>query len=199
MSFTAALCAHRLARAGTDAPGEPRLFVRLAIGPAFDRETWTPSGPGPGASYTGWAPALNVAVGWRVRPRLVVAGDLLLSSIVNRTESYRGGSYALADTLHLLDTVSVFADYSLWRYPRLHVGGGPGLLVVTEVDTHMGSTATNVGFALSAYIGYRRHLARAWSIGVIGRLTAYAFGSDAPAPPASSIGLLPVLLLTFSR
>ena len=33
----------------------------------------------------------------------------------------------------------------------------------------------------------------------MGRLTFYGFGSQTPASLASSIGLLPVLLLTFTR
>ena len=72
-------------------------------------------------------------------------------------------------------------------------------MVATEIDTNTGSTATHLGFALSVHAGYRWHLAGTWSIGVMGRLTLYGFVSDTPAPPASSVGLLPVLLLTFAR
>ena len=187
------------AQADGEAPNEPRLYVRLATGPAFNHESWSPSGGSPGASYTGWAPVLDLAVGGRVRPRLVIAGDLQLATVVNRTESYLGGSYQLTDTLHLLDSLSAIADYTPWRHPRFHGGGGLGLLVTTDVDTHMGSTATNLGFALSVHAGYRRPLARAWTIGVMGRLTFYGFGSQTPPPSASSIGFLPVLLLTFTR
>ena len=187
------------ARADGEARDEPRLFLRLATGPAFNYESWSPNGGSPGASYTGWAPAVDVAVGRRVRPRLVIAGDLQLVAVFNRSESYLGGSYQLTDTLHLLDSLSAIADYTLWRKPRFHCGGGLGLLVATDVDTHMGSTGTNLGFALSVHAGYRRRLARDWSIGVMGRLTFYGFGSQTPPPSASSIGLLPTLLLTFTR
>ena len=187
------------ARAEAEARNEPRLFLRLATGPAFNYESWSPSGGSPGASYRGWAPALDVAVGRRVRPRLVIAGDLQLAAVVDRAESYLGGSYQLTDTLHLLDSLSAIADYTLWRHPQFHCGGGLGLLVTTDVDTHMGSTAMNLGFALSVHAGYRRRLARAWSIGVMGRVTFYGFGSQTPPPPASSLGFLPALLLTFTR
>jgi hypothetical protein len=186
-------------RAEGEDRSEPRLFLRLAAGPALNYESWSPSGGSPGASYTGWAPAVDVAVGRRVRPRLVIAGELQLAMVVNRTESYLGGSYQLTDTLHFLDSLSGIADYTLWRHPQFHGGGGLGLLVTTDVDTHMGSTATNLGFALSVHAGYRRRLARAWSIGVMGRLTFYGFGSQTPPPAASSLGLLPTLLLTFTR
>ena len=119
--------------------------------------------------------------------------------IVDRTESYLGGSYPLSETLHFLDSLSGIADYTLWRHPRFHVGGGIGLLVVTQVDAHMGSIATDLGFALSVHAGWERPLRRGWSVGVMGRLTYYGFGSETPAPAASSVGVLPVLLLTFSR
>ena len=35
--------------------------------------------------------------------------------IVNRTESYLGGSYPLTDTLHFVDSWARIADYTLWR------------------------------------------------------------------------------------
>jgi hypothetical protein len=72
-------------------------------------------------------------------------------------------------------------------------------MAATDVDRHMGSTDTNWGWSLSAHAGVRRHLARRWSIGVMGRLTFYRFGSDTPPPSSTSIGLLPVLLVTFTR
>jgi hypothetical protein len=187
------------ARAGGDAGDEPRLFLRLATGPALNYESWSPSGGSPGASYTGWGPALDLAIGRRVRRGLVIAGELRLATVVNRTESYLGGSYQLTDTLHFLDSLSAIADYTPGRHPWFHGGGGLGLLATTDVDTHMGSTATNLGFALSVHAGYRRPLAGAWSMGVMGRLTFYGFGSQTPPPSASSIGVLPVLLLTFTR
>jgi hypothetical protein len=197
--LAAAALLSRPARADGEPPAERPLFLSLAVGPAFCYESWSPDGGSPGASYTGWAPALDVAVGRRVRPRLVIAGDLQLASVVNRTESYLGGSYPLTDTLHFLDTLSAIADYTFWRHPRFHAGGGLGLLVMTEVDTHIGSATTNLGFALSVQAGYRRHLAGNWSVGVMGRLTFYRFGSDTPPPSSTSIGLLPVLLVTFTR
>jgi hypothetical protein len=194
----AALRAMPVSAAG-DLAAERSTFLSLAVGPAFGYESFRPDGGSPGASYTGWGPALDVAVGRQVRPRLVLAADLQLAMIVNRTESYLGGSYPLTDTLHFLDSLSAISDYTPWRHPRLHFGGGAGVLVMTEVDTHMGSTATHLGFALSVHAGYRRPLARGWSIGVMGRLTFYGVDTDTPAPPASSVGFLPVLLLTFTR
>jgi hypothetical protein len=199
LSVAAAVLGGRQARAEGDVPTEPRLFLRLAVGPAFGYESWSPDGGGPGASYTGWAPALEIAVGRQVRRGLVLAGELQLAMIVNRTESYLGGSYPLTDTLHFVDVLGPIVDYTLWSRPWFHVGGGAGLAAATDVDAHMGSTATHFGFALSVHAGYCRHLARAWSIGVMGRLTLYGFESDTPAPPASSVGFLPVLLLTFTR
>jgi hypothetical protein len=185
-----ALLSERQALAEGELPNEPRLFLLLATGPAFNYESWSPSGPNAGASYTGWAPVLEVAVGRRVRPRLVIAGDLQLAAVVNRTQSYLGGSYPLAGTLHFLDTLSAIADYTLWRHPRVHGGGGIGLLLMTDVDTQMGNTPTNLGLALSVHAGYQWRRARVWSIGVMGRLTFYRFGSDTP-PPVVLVGRVP--------
>jgi hypothetical protein len=199
LALAAALVPAGGARAEGDPASPPRLFLRLAVGPAFDYESRSFSGGSPGGSYTGWAPALDVAVGRRVRPRLVLAGDLQLAAVIDRTESFAGGSYTLGETLHFLDSLSAIADYTLWRYPRLHVGGGMGLLVTTTVDTHMGSAGTDLGFALSIHAGFERPLRRGWSIGVMGRLMFYGFGSETPSPGSSSVGLLPVVLLTFTR
>jgi hypothetical protein len=194
----AALRAMPVSAAG-ELAAERSTFLSLAVGPAFNYESWSPDGASQGASYTGWAPALDVAVGRQVRRGLVLAGELQLAMIVNRTESYLGASYPLSDTLHFVDVLGPMVDYTPWSRPWLHVGGSAGLAAATDVDAHMGSTATHFGFALSVHAGYRRHLARAWSIGVMGRLTLYGFESDTPAPPASSVGFLPVLLLTFTR
>lgn len=196
--LTVALAGPR-ARAQGEAAGEPRLCLSLGAGLAFNYESRSFSGGSPGTSYTGWAPVIDVTVGRRVRPRLVIAGNLQLAAVVNRTESYLGGSIPLTDTLHFLNSLSGIADYALWRYPRIHVGGGIGLLVTTIVDTEMGSTGTDLGFALSIHAGYQRPLRRLWSIGVMGRLTFYGFGSQAPLPASSSVGLLPALLVTFAR
>jgi hypothetical protein len=189
----------RPARAEGDGSSEPRLFLRLAAGPAFNYESWSPDGGSPGASYTAWGPALDVAVGRRVRRGLVIAGDLQLAMLVNRTESYLGGSYPLTDTLHFVDTLGAVVDYTPWSRPRFHVGGSLGVMAATDVDTHMGSTKTSWGWSLSAHAGVRRHLARAWWVGIMARLTFYRFGSDTPPPSSTSVGLLPVLLLTFTR
>jgi hypothetical protein len=53
LAFASALCAGQRARADSDVPVEPRLFLRLAVGAAFNYESWSPSGGSPGASYTG--------------------------------------------------------------------------------------------------------------------------------------------------
>jgi hypothetical protein len=187
----------RPAGATGDLPPARPLFLELAVGPAFSYESWSPAGPSAGASYTGWGTALEVAVGRRVRPRLVLAADLQLAMIVNRTESYLGGSYPLTDTLDFVDTLGTLVDYTLWSRPRWHVGGSAGLMAATRVDTHMGSTDTSWGWSLSAHAGVRRPLARAWSVGLVGRLTFYQFGSN--TQPGTSVGLLPVVLVDFTR
>ena len=94
----------RLARAETPPAPERRLFLRLGLGPAFSYESYRPQAPVPGGSYFGFGPALDVAVGWRIVPGLVVGGALQSAGILNRDERYLGHSYPLSESLHLVDT-----------------------------------------------------------------------------------------------
>ena len=198
-SLCLSLVAPGSSRAELESPVEHRLFLRLAAGPAFAYESWQPTGGSPGATYTGWGPAVDVTVGRRLRPGLAIAGDLQLAGIINRSERYLGGSYALADTLHLVDTLGVLADYAPRSRPWFHFGGGLGAVAVTDVDTNMGGAQTSWGWSAAVHAGIERHLSARWSVGLLGRLTLYHFGGDAPPPPSSSTGLLPTLLVTFTR
>jgi hypothetical protein len=134
-----------------------------------------------------------------VAPGWLVAGDLQLTGIINRDESYLGGSYTLQNTLFLLDTASVLVDYTPRSHPRFDFGATIGVVAATEIDTLAGSTATDWGWAGSLQIGVRRPLSAKWSLGLMGRLTVYRFGSDLPGPTSAATGLLPVLLVTFTR
>jgi hypothetical protein len=189
----------RGARAEGEPSGDGRLFVRLAVGPAFTYERWHPTGGSPGATYIGWGPTLDLAIGRRLGPGWRVAGDLQLAGIIDRDEGYLGGSYPLQNTLFLLETASVLADYTPRSHPRFDFGGALGVLAATEIDTQAGSTATDWGWAASFHVGVRRALSAKWSLGLMGRLTVYRFGSDLPAPTSTATGLLPVLLVTFTR
>jgi hypothetical protein len=104
----------------------------------------------------------------------------------------------LPDTLHFVDTLSALVDY--YPNPRrgMHVGGALGLAAVTEVDTHMGGSQTNWGFAAALQAGHERFISKRWSAGGLLRLAYYHYGTDTPPPPASSNGLLITLLVAFT-
>jgi hypothetical protein len=175
------------------------LFLRLAVGPAYMRESFSPDGGAQGASYAGSGPALAVAVGHTVlRPGLIVAGAFQSSGIFNRSETFRGVSYTLDDTLHLVDTFGALVDW--YPDPRrgFHAGGALQLVVVTEVDTHMGGSLTSVGPGLSLHAGKEWFISPRWSAGVLGTVTLYHVGNDSPAPGSTSNGILPTLLAAFT-
>ena len=179
-------------------PPEGRLFTRFGAGAAFDYERSHPNGGAPGASYTGWGPAFDLGVGRRIRPALALAGELQLAAINDRTQRYLGASYELADTLHLLTSLGVLADYAPQSRPWLHLGGGLGVSMVRDVDTSLGGSQTNWGWAASVHAGVERRISGHWSAGLLGQLTFYRFGSNDPAPGFSTTGLLPMLLAAFA-
>ena len=181
---------------------EPRyhegLFLRLATGPAFMRESWRPEGGGERATYTGWGPALEVAVGKSVARGLVVAGAAQLAGIINRTETFRGSSYDLASTIHFVDTVGALVDYYPDPRKGFHLGGALGLVAVSELDTHFGNLQTDWGGSASLHVGKETFISDRWSAGVMARVTFYWYGTGDPAPGASSKGFSPTLLLAFT-
>ena len=187
------------ARADVAPAPERRLFTRFGAGAAFDYESWHPDGGAPGASYTGWGPALDVTVGRRIRPGLVIAGDLQAAAAFNRSQSYLGVSYALSNTLHLANTLSAIADYAPRARPWLHLGGGLGVVAVTDVDTNYGANNTSWGWAVALHAGVERRVSARYAIGLLARLTIYRFGSDTPPPSSTSTGVLPTLLVTLAR
>jgi len=189
----AALCAAR-ARAA-EAPPAAGLLLRLGVGPAFVYESWSPEGPNVGSTAYGFGPVVGVTLGAPVKPGLVVAGDLQLGGIINRTEIYLGTSYDLVDTLHFVDTLVALVDWIPPKHPRLHLGVGLGLAAVTN----MGGAQTAYGVALPVQAGYERPISPRWAAGVGLRITAYRVFADEPPPPATSTGALFTLLVSFTR
>ncbi len=187
------------ARGDADAPPPARVFLRLAVGAAFMRESWSPSTPDPGSVSTGWAPALELTVGRRLRPRWVVAGTLQLAGVIDRSQSFEGSDYSLPNTVHFVDTIGALVDRDLGGRHRWHAGAALGLVAASDLDTSFGSFETSWGLAASAHLGLEPLVRRGWRMGVEGRLTLYRYGSDDPPPAATSWGILPSLLLTFTR
>jgi hypothetical protein len=187
------------ARAAAAPPVGDRVFLRLGAGLAFVYESWSPDGPSPGSSATGWGPALVVTAGARVRPGLVIAGDLQLAGIINRTESYLGMSYDLVDTIHFVDTLGALLDWAPAKHPRLHLGVGLALAAVTDLDTDLGGVQTAYGVAIPLEAGYERAISARWAVGFTLRVTSYRVYADAPPPPSTSTGALFTFVVDFTR
>ena len=170
-------------------------FLRLATGLTYLHESWSPSGGSPDAVHTGWGPALEVALGQFVRPRLALAGSVQLATAINRDETTLGMTYALTDTMHFVDTVSALVDF--YPDPRrgLHFGGSVGFATITEVDTYMGGAQTSWGLAAALHAGLERFVSRRWSLGGMARLAFHGYGTDTPPPAATANGLLFSLLV----
>ncbi len=175
-----------------------RVF-RIAAGPAFLHESWHPSGGTGDAVHTGWGPALDVTVGKFVRPRLLVAGRLEATAIINRDETTLGTTYKLDDTLHLIDTATGLVDFYPDPSRGLHAGGALGIAAITDVDTHMGGSQTSWGPVVALHVGWERFVSRRWTAGAMLRVTLYHYGTDTPPPEASATGLLTSLVLTIAR
>jgi hypothetical protein len=186
--------AARSARADEGARVHQGRFLRLATGVSTLHESWNPSGGAPDAVHTGWGPALEVALGKFVRPRLAVAGSLQLAAAINRDETTLGMSYSLTDTMHFVDTLSALVDF--YPDPRrgLHLGGSLGLAAITEVDTYMGGAQTSWGLAGALHAGYERFVSKRWSMGGLARLAFHHYGTDTPPPAATANGVLFSLL-----
>ena len=173
-------------------------FLRVATGLAYLRESWSASGGAGDAVHTGWGPVLDVAVGKFVRPRLVLAGSVQLTGIINRDETTLGVTYPLDDTLHFVDTLSALVDFYPNPLRGLHFGGSLGLAAITELDTHMGGTQTSWGPVVAAHVGWERFISKRWSAGGLLRLSLYHYATDTPPPEASSNGVLASVLIAFT-
>ena len=185
----------RAARADDGAPVHDGRFLRIAAGLAYLHESWTPSSSATDAVHTGWGPALEVALGKFVRPRLALAGSVQLATAINRDETTQGMTYPLTDTLHFVDTISALVDFYPDARRGLHVGGSVGFATITEVDTYMGGAQTSWGLAAALHAGHEWFVSRRWSVGGMARLAFHSYGTDTPPPAATANGLLFSLLV----
>ena len=107
-----------LARAGRrTARPERRLFTRFGGRRGVRLRELDPDGGAPGASYTGWGPALDV-LGRRIRPGLVIAGDLQLAAVVNRSRELPRHLVRAVGHAAPREHLSAIADYT----PRARPG-----------------------------------------------------------------------------
>jgi hypothetical protein len=189
------------ARAAPDAPprADLKLTLRVAAGAAYLHESWSPGDGNPGSAQSGWAPALEVAVGRTLSAPLAIGGVWQSASVFSLTESFAGTDYHLTHVVKLWNLVGVYAEDP--RLPRIPVRAGIalGLVASSFLDTAQAQTDTSYALAASPYLGYERLAWRRWSLGVLARCTLYrsVFG-DTPAS-ATTTGVMPSLMLTVAR
>ncbi len=181
-----------------DKRGRGRLFLRLALGTVYLHESWSPSGGGPGAVYGGWGTALDTSIGRTVRPGLAVGGRWQIAAVSDANESYRGSTYAVTQTVRLLDTIAIFVND--FPNPRrgFHFGGSVGVLAASNLDTFYRTVSTGWGAAVSGHLGYETFFSNRWSVGVLVSLAAYRYWDSEAGVSSTSDGLLPTLALSFS-
>jgi hypothetical protein len=172
------------------ASAEPRnhdgFYLRFGVGPGYALGTLA-SGAGEGDS-TGVNVSTQLAVGWTVRPGLVLGGGTF--PMVVPSPSYDGMD---AGGQHVSAT-GAFVDYYPAPRKGLHLQGGLlfalGYLDGGGRDAHVGA-----GYGGTLGVGYDVFVTDEWSIGGIVRATAYRlYGVD------DSIRLVsPALLVSLVR
>jgi hypothetical protein len=182
--------------AWAEAPAPAGFFLRLSPGAAYLHESWTPASGSPGAVFSGAGASLELSIGKRVRPRLVVGGRWQFVAVSDPNETYLGTTYAAAGTDRYRDVVAVFADY--YPSPRrgLHVGGGVGVVVASNLDREC-CFSTYWGGALAVRVGYDVFVSRRWSVGAVAQVEGYRYSSSDSGVSAASNGVLPTLALAL--
>jgi hypothetical protein len=212
VSFVAALCGVARAAAvpspavtkaaGTAAAGGKRchdgFLLRLSLGAVALYESWSPSGSGAGAVFSGGGTSLETAVGKSLRPGLFVGGLWQLVAVTDPNESYRGTTYVVSGTDRFVNVMAAFVDY--YPNPRrgLHVGGSAGLLVTSNLDRAYWNVSTDVGAAIAVRAGYEVFFSSRWSVGAFAQLQGYRYSSSEANVSSTSSGLLPALALAFT-
>jgi hypothetical protein len=187
-------------RAAPDAAqtaGGHKLTLRVSAGAAYLHESWTPHDGNPGSVQSGWAPALEVAVGRTLSPRLAIGGVWQSASVFSLAESFAGTDYHLMRVVKLWNLVGAYAeDPRLPRIP-LRAGIALGFVASSFLDAAQEQIDTTYAVAASPYLGYDRRVWRRLSVGALARCTLYrsVFG-DNPAS-ATTTGVVPSLMVTF--
>ncbi|MFN0246042.1 MAG: hypothetical protein ACKV2T_03990 [Kofleriaceae bacterium] len=162
------------------------LQLRFAVGPGYN--VGTLDAPAGESGSTGVAVNTQIAIGWTLRPGLVVGAGTFPA--VTPSPSYDGVD---AGGQHVSAT-GPFIDYYLSPTSGLH--GFAGVLF-TAGYLDGGDREGNVGFGwgATAGVGYDHFISDNWSIGGIARITVYQlYGVD------DSIRLVtPAALLTVTR
>ncbi len=194
----AALLLPATARADQGLAPEHKLSLRLAIGAAYVRESWSPNDGNPGSVRTGWAPVLEIAIGRVVAPDLIVGGILETAPLFDPTESFAGTTYDLTDAVELLTLAGAFIEDPQLPHVPVRAGIALGAVASLLFDQAQQQLQPRLGIGISPYLGYDRRVSGRWRMGLLGRMTFFRnVAGDMPSS-ATAGGLMTSLLLTFT-
>ena len=153
------------APASADPVTHDGLYVRLGVGPGYS-VGWL-SSDAPSNRSTGVDISTELAIGWTVRPGLVIGGGTF--PMIVPSPSYHGVD---AGGQHVSGT-GVFVDnYLDPDRGGLHVQGGL-LFTLGYLDDVNRGTVVGAGVGATVGIGYERFVTDRWAVGGIARVTAY--------------------------
>ena len=162
------------------------LYIRFAVGPGFAiGDLDAPAGD---SGSTGVGVSTQIAIGWTVRPGLVIGAGTFPA--VTPAPSYDGID---AGGQHVSAT-GPFVDYYLSPKGGLHAFTG-ALFAAGYLDGGEREGNVGVGWGATAGIGYDHFISDEWSLGGIARVTVYQlYGVD------DAIRIIaPAALLTLTR
>jgi hypothetical protein len=161
------------------------IYFRVAVGPGYTLGHLDIAAGG-GGNSSGVSVSTQVAIGWTVRPGLVVGAGTF--PMVTPSPSYDGVD---AGGQHVSAT-GPFVDYYLDPRGGLHAHAGV-LLAAGYLDGGGRESQIGVGVGATLGVGYDAFVADQWSLGAIARITAYQlFGVEDRARMTA-----PAVLLTL--
>jgi hypothetical protein len=166
------------------ASAEPRthdgFYLRVGVGPGYALGTLaSPAGSG---DSTGVNVSTQLAIGWTLRPGLVIGGGTF--PMVVPSPTYDGMD---AGGQHVSAT-GAFVDYYLDPRKGLHFQGGL-LFALGYLDGGERASHVGAGYGGTLGIGYDFFVTDEWSVGGIVRATAYRLPRLARAPLTAEQGV----------
>jgi hypothetical protein len=163
------------------------FYLRLSLG--FGNLGTTMNAPSSGAvKASGSTLALDAAVGYAVKPGIVLGGNLMLESLPSAdVELGRSGYQGTSDVSAGL--LGAFFD----GYPNsrggFHLGGTFGLASATvQRPKEAAGFERAGGFGLAGWVGYDVWVAEQWSAGILLRLMGTRTRADAEATANNEAG-----------
>lgn len=181
------------------------FYLRLATGFGSHFETINQDGHDPGLTVQGSSVAGEFAVGWAVRPGVILGLGAYSSTVQNSERTYDDSNpMPPAEIVGKVDDFSIFGPFCDWYFNSrrgLHLQSALGLATVHGMGLRDGRNADDnvaLGPGFMIGVGYDWWIAEQWSLGILGRVSvAVATGEDDSGVRwEHAIGTAPSLLFT---